>query len=214
MEQSKAYKSEEEYKKALEEHASRNLQGQLDASWPASPEHEPRAHHSAAMIMRSPQHLLKRAEMDRENRVTALCVIENVSLEWAVTLGVAWQIEPGFFIEYLKEPDTPTRLFSFDQGRVPGSDGGLQSDKGGPRWLTMRGVVEYGKRQSHSNELTMRNDTIRAFGEMKSTVSEKHLWHTNLSVYRVHDKLSMSSTAHCQHRVVRLSLTLTHGSQA
>ena len=39
---------------------------------------------------------------DEQRRVRGFCCIQNISMEWAIVLGVSWNLDPMFFIENLK----------------------------------------------------------------------------------------------------------------
>lgn len=38
------------------------------------------------------------------NQYYAVCVVENISVEWMIAFGCAWNIDPAFFLDYVTNP--------------------------------------------------------------------------------------------------------------
>jgi hypothetical protein len=49
--------------------------------------------------------LLQQAEVDRDHRNAAICIIENVSPAYIGVLGRSWEIDPSFFANHAKHSD-------------------------------------------------------------------------------------------------------------
>lgn len=180
----------DEYRHELKTCASRQLERPWPSCWPKWTSRNLQICHSGRGALFSAKDAIAQAEVDRLSPTKATCMIENISPEWAVELGVAWNIPVEFFMEYLKAPEAGLSKRTFNEARLPGSSGGLQSTRGGPNWVTLRGVIDFGQRNLSQEEDVSDEDSIRL---ESYTGPGRMLQHTNVSVFSVHDKFGMLS---------------------
>lgn len=176
----------DDYERELRAAVAKELERPWERCWPKWSSRNLHIHHSQDGAMFSTQELIEQAEFDRTSITKAVCMIENISAEWAVHLGAAWNIPMEFFIEYLKAPDPDLCKRSFNEARLPGSSGGLRSSRGGVNWVTMRGIVDFGQHSDASQEEDADDGSIRLEGH---TGPGRLLQHTNVSIFSVHCKL-------------------------
>ena len=154
------------------------------AYWPKfNKNYERIAHHSEYGSFRTPQALAKNVDEDRKNRRRAICVIEGVTLYWAAALGSAWNLDPQFFLELIKEIDLDDCKRSLQEARAPNSIRGLKSTRNGP-WATVRGVISHGDPKDGKKD-------IEPLGVWNIRVQPDFgggfFSHTNMSVYAVNE---------------------------
>lgn len=176
----------EEYERELRAAVARELERPWERCWPTWSSQNLRIHHSQDGALFSAEDAVEQAELDRNGTTKAICMIENISAEWAVQLGEAWNIPVGFFIEYLKAPHPDLCKRSFIEARLPGSSGGLRLSRGGANWVTMRGIMDFGQRSDDSLEEDADDKSIRLEGH---TGPGRLLQHTNISIFSVHNNL-------------------------
>lgn len=188
------------YRQRLEHLVEQQLENKWSSYWPEWTDSAVQIHHSQRGQLSTIDELLLQATVDLQGTTQHFCAVESITADWAAELGVAWNIEPQFFIEYLRGPDRQCRQSSFAKAQVPGSAEGLRSTHGGQEWDTMRGVIDYGKRQRDPHQINIRSTYLRDWGV---TEDGRCIWHTNISFYRVHERLSMLPWTCCPGRLVR-----------
>ena len=163
---------------------SRRADGPSPLCWPQRRGEDLRIHHSSVDTLKTAAELIEQAAMDLNSTHPAVCVIEDVSAEWAAELGVAWTIPVQFFVEHLTGPNVETDDHMLRDNRPWGLPDGLHSTTGNC-WATMRGIVEYGPSPG-STVMEMQSISVRRSG---CTPSGRFWQHTNVSWYKVHEKL-------------------------
>lgn len=178
----------DEYRRKLEACAATELGKPWPSCWPKWTSPNLQIHHSQRGALIDAEEAIAQAEVDRLSPMKTTCMIENISPEWAVEFGVAWNIPAEFFMEYLKAPEAELSKRTFNEARLPGSSGGLTSTRGGSNWATLRGVIDFGQRNPSHVEDILDEDTIRL---ESFSAPGRLLQHTNVSVFSVHDKFGM-----------------------
>lgn len=176
------------YRCDLEAAAAQQLERPWPDCWPTWTSRDLRNHHSRRRAMISPVEAIEQAKIDRSDSMHSACMIENISMEWAVELGAAWDIPVDFFMEYLKPMNSEGEMRMIDSGGIPGEPGGVQSTRG-DRWATIRGVVDYGLLGEKSRFDKLSGSSIRTSGR---TAAGRQVQDTRMSCFKVHEKLGTS----------------------
>lgn len=193
------------YEQELDKIAKTELDTDCLDEWFLPLEEAPRtAHHSEVGKLFTAAETARRILIDRESGVQAVCVVEGISLQWAIELGHALKLDPMFFVEHVRALDEGARIRSLVQARNPNTTGGLRSTFGdaGRPWCTLRGVVDHGHIREDCKDKPIACATKRLVD--KSNANE-YLSHTNVSVYRVHEFLCTYCRAACLREVLTLA---------
>lgn len=182
----------EQYRLQLRNGASISLERPWPRCWPRWPCEHLQIHHTQRGALLSAEEAIQQAVVDRVGTTKAICVIENISEECAVQLGVVWNIPVDFFLEYLKAPEAELSKRMIHEARLPGTSGALCSDRGGEQWMTLRGVVDFGQLPWGDLDTETDEDTIRLEGRSDSG---RYFQTTNFPVFSVHDKLGTYHTS-------------------
>lgn len=129
--------------------------------------------------------IITQADADSDSHDHAVVMIENITADWAVELGAAWNIPVQFFVEYLSGLDKEASNLSLYHNRLPGDPGGLASLCNHP-WAVVRGVVDYGQCPSNLSSEQLPHTGPRKSGESSAG---RFLEHTNIAHLRVRENL-------------------------
>ena len=117
-----------------------------------------------------------------------VCVVENITLALALEFGLAWKIDPAFFVSYLCGLDDRAIKGCFKEGRQPGDSLAIMPETNS-KFTTVPAMIDFGK-LGGSEILAPYDEELTSIRHEDWSDRGCYLGHTNLSFWRVNDKLS------------------------